>query len=291
MESSLRPHNISFVVPLNIRKDIVGWLNGIKDNFCSLLARANKGGTKASNASSRTISTNYDKVGLHMEDVLEGATVQHAVLLTSNLGHFDVAVRLKAAQDLYRLACILDTKVTGNTSKFAKVLLSLQLDDGGMHAKIVRARIGIWTNQLRSKEMNLAIHDLFQIIAPSFNVMIVALVASLECVYTFSESGTKAASISALARSIFENEKVFIEDDQHILFSQCTLPHIYTFNHFVNPFVFFALAAVWNLYFCLNAYKADLSFSSDRLVVIKVCRDPISPIDQNTLFAQMATYF
>jgi hypothetical protein len=74
--------------------------------------------------------------------------------------------------------------------------------------------------------------------------MAVAIVAGLECFYSCSDSTVRNICIAALSRLVFENERIFLDEDQ--------------------------LAAVWNLYFALNTCSTIGSLVyPDRTVVIK----------------------
>ena len=86
--------------------------------------------------------------------------------------------------------------------------------------------------------------DLFRLIGSSLSSVAIALVAALECCYVSKEFPCRDICITALAQLLFENQKVFIEEDQ--------------------------LAAVWNLYFCLHSQSLQARFSSLRLVIVKV---------------------
>lgn len=73
--------------------------------------------------------------------------------------------------------------------------------------------------------------------------MVIALIAGLECFYLCQDSAVRAICVAALARLVYENEKVFIHDDQ--------------------------LAAIWNLQFSLNSIASVAKSFPDRIVTIK----------------------
>lgn len=90
----------------------------------------------------------------------------------------------------------------------------------------------------------MAVHHLFHLIGASFSIMAVAIVAGLECFYLCPDSGVRSICISALSRIVFENEKIFMDEDQ--------------------------LAAIWNLYFAINFLPSTIAVFPDRCVVIQV---------------------
>jgi hypothetical protein len=63
----------------------------------------------------------------------------------------------------------------------------------------------------------MAVHELFHYIAPALSEMVLALAAGYECFYTYSDYNTRAVCVSALTRLIYENEKIFMAEEQHIL--------------------------------------------------------------------------
>ncbi|KAJ3300091.1 hypothetical protein HK104_004560 [Borealophlyctis nickersoniae] len=73
--------------------------------------------------------------------------------------------------------------------------------------------------------------------------MAVALVAGLECFYTCPDWTVRGICNSALARIVYENEGVFLEEDH--------------------------LAAIWNLFFSINSIPLISKVFPDRVVIIK----------------------
>ncbi|KAI8611201.1 armadillo-type protein [Chytriomyces sp. MP71] len=73
--------------------------------------------------------------------------------------------------------------------------------------------------------------------------MAIPLVSGLEAFFSCRDAGIRGICISALARIVFENAKVFLEEDH--------------------------LAAVWNLYFSLGSIASISKVFPDRIVIIK----------------------
>ncbi|KAI9362464.1 armadillo-type protein [Zopfochytrium polystomum] len=156
------------------------------------------------------------------DDALEGVTVHNTVHLISVLGHHLEDIRTHAVVLLFDLALIFDKKTADLKKRLPKIALGFQADDKGFHSPV---------------------HELFHFIGPAFNAMAIALAAGLECFFTCSDWMVRGICISALARIIYENEKVFVEEDQ--------------------------LSAVWNLYFSLESIPLFSKVFPDRLVIIK----------------------
>ncbi|KND03924.1 uncharacterized protein SPPG_01373 [Spizellomyces punctatus DAOM BR117] len=253
----LRSHPILFTISPADRPIVSKWLNEVKTFFATTAAQAadisksfalapSKGapGTlppSAAAAASNATALAYvggagpSAVGLAgpvvgigqqnfmaMEDVLEGITVHYAVQLTSILGHFLENIRIEAARLLFSLAVIFDKKVQELNKKVEKVAVGFQTDDKGYYS---------------------AVHELFHYIGPALSGMAVALVAGLECFYTCPDWTVRGVCNSALARLVYENDKIFLEEDQ--------------------------LAAIWNLYFSLHSIPIISKVFPDRIVIVK----------------------
>lgn len=76
--------------------------------------------------------------------------------------------------------------------------------------------------------------------------MSLAFVAGLENFYNNSDYVVRGICVSACARLISENQKVFLEEDN--------------------------LAAIWNLYFLLMSLPLISKIYPDRLVIVEVLR-------------------
>ena len=74
--------------------------------------------------------------------------------------------------------------------------------------------------------------------------MVLALISGLERFYTSLDWHTRGICNSALDRLVYENEKIFLEEDH--------------------------LAAIWNLYFLLGSIPPSSTNFPDRIVIIKV---------------------
>ncbi|KAJ3148056.1 hypothetical protein HDU89_004901 [Geranomyces variabilis] len=157
-----------------------------------------------------------------MEDVLEGITVHYAVQLTSVLGHFLEAVRIEAAKLLFALAGVFDKKVFEQKKRMEKITVGFQTDDQGYFSTV---------------------HELFHYIGPALCHMVVAIVAGLECFYSCPDWTVRGTCNSALARLVYENAKIFLEEDQ--------------------------LAAIWNLFFSLHSVPLISKIFPDRIVIVK----------------------
>ncbi|KAJ3014030.1 hypothetical protein HKX48_005388 [Thoreauomyces humboldtii] len=246
----LRGHQITFTITSADRPGVSKWLGDVKAFFATTAAQAadpskcfaltsNKGtaGVMASGANfggmaygaptamgprpGAPVLVGKDSF-MSMEDVLEGITVHYAVQLTSVLGHYLEAIRLDAAKLLFNLAVIFDKKVLDQKKKMDKVSIGFQTDDQGYFA---------------------AVHELFHFIGPALSHMVVALVAGLECFYTCPDWTVRGICNSALARLVYENAKIFLEEDQ--------------------------LAAIWNLFFSLHSVPLICKIFPDRIVIVK----------------------
>ncbi|KAJ3290685.1 hypothetical protein HDU76_007369 [Blyttiomyces sp. JEL0837] len=78
---------------------------------------------------------------------------------------------------------------------------------------------------------------------PALNTMAMAFVAGLECFFVSVDWTVRGICISALTRLVYENEKLFMEDDH--------------------------LAAIWNLHFSLGSIPLFSKVFPDRIVIIK----------------------
>ena len=68
------------------------------------------------------------------------------------------------------------------------------------------------------QDLHNRVHDFFGLLGKSFSIMAVAIVAGLECFYNSPNWHLKGICITALARLVFENDKIFLEEDNYILF-------------------------------------------------------------------------
>jgi hypothetical protein len=173
----------------------------------------------------RKSSTSVEPMSFTVErqDIVEAATIQYAVQLISVLGNYDEEVRNGAISLLFKLAKVFD-------------LVRLEPLESTVNGIIT----GSSSDDRKSYEY---IHQLFKLIAPSLSNMAVALVTGLECFYTCYDWNVRSVCISALSRIVYENEKIFIEEDQ--------------------------LNAIWNLYFCLNNLPSIDKLFPDRITLIK----------------------
>ncbi|KAJ3213498.1 Jouberin [Dinochytrium kinnereticum] len=158
----------------------------------------------------------------HVDDLLEGMTVHYAVHLTSILGHYSEEIRVNAVFLLFELACIFDKRAVELKKKLGKITLGFQTDDKGFHTSV---------------------HELFHYIGPALSSMAIAFVAGLECFFTCVDWTVRGICISALTRLVYENEKVFLEEDH--------------------------LSAIYNLFFSLGSIPLISKIFPDRLVIIK----------------------
>lgn len=158
-----------------------------------------------------------------IDDLLEGITVHYAVHLISVLGHYIEEIRIKAVFLLFDLAIIFDRKTQTELKKrIPKVAFTFQSDDKGF---------------------NNPVHELFHFIAPPLSNMAIALVAGLECFFACVDWSVRGICISALTRIVYENEKIFQEEDQ--------------------------LSAIWNLYFSLGSIPLISKVFPDRVVIVR----------------------
>ncbi|KAJ3033939.1 hypothetical protein HK097_004674, partial [Rhizophlyctis rosea] len=243
-----RIHQITFTIPASERTAASSWVNNVKTFFSTTAAEAadparsfmpvpTRGsaasnfmgiGVPAISPSSLGGGPTGGMVGMaaspivQLEDVLEGLTVHYTVQLISLLGHYLEQIRIQSAHLLFQLATIFDRKVADQQKKLEKVTLAFQTDDKGYYT---------------------AVHELFHHIGSSLSIMVIAVVAGLEIFHTCPDWTARGICNSALARLVFENEKIFLEEDQ--------------------------LAAIWNLFFSLNSIPLISKIFPDRIVIIK----------------------
>ncbi|KAJ1568770.1 hypothetical protein HK405_014015 [Cladochytrium tenue] len=160
--------------------------------------------------------------GAAADEALEGVTVHYVVHLVSVLGHHQEAVRVRAADLVFDLAAIFDRKPADLRKRMPKIALGFQSDERGFHTPV---------------------HELFHYAAPALSIMAIALVAGLECFFTYPDWAVRGVCISALTRIVYENERTFLEEDQ--------------------------LSAVWNLYFSLGSIPLFAKIFPDRVVIIR----------------------
>ncbi|TPX59062.1 hypothetical protein PhCBS80983_g02729 [Powellomyces hirtus] len=245
----LRGHQICFTISLADRPAVSKWLGDVKSFFATTALQAADASKSFALAPAKgapgmlPTANNFVSIGhggggggarpggpvlvgkdsfMSMEDVLEGITVHYAVQLTSVLGHFLEGIRIEAAKLLFSLASIFDKKILEQKKKMDKISIGFQTDDQGYFA---------------------AVHELFHYIGPALAHMVVAIVAGLECFYTCPEWTVRGICNSALARLVYENAKIFLEEDQ--------------------------LGAIWNLFFSLNSVPLISKIFPDRIVIIR----------------------
>ena len=227
-----RTHTISFAIPNDFKPAILVWLQQVKTFAISQLnvesnnVQASGQPQTSSNSNLASSANTAFKVhGGEDKDVLEGVTVQYAVQLVSCLGHYDAGIRIQVASFLISLANIFDKGKTlgARTRELEECLLLLRTDDKGFHTPV---------------------HMLFHIISGPLAVLALAFVAGLEIFYAYPDPLIRGICITALARLIYENNKVFLEEDH--------------------------LSAVWNLFFVLNATTTSIKPLPDRVVIIEV---------------------
>ncbi|KAI9350180.1 armadillo-type protein [Obelidium mucronatum] len=161
------------------------------------------------------------------DDILEVKTVHEMVRLIAVLGHHDDRVRTGSVFLLVALAKIFMPKLTTATvEKYSERIASVTL--GLMMAE---------------REYHASVHELFTIIGPAFNAIAIPIVAGLEAFFTCLDSSIRGICITALSRIVFENDRVFLEEDH--------------------------LAAIWNLYFSLGSIGMMSKVFPDRIVIIK----------------------
>ncbi|TPX30748.1 hypothetical protein SmJEL517_g05768 [Synchytrium microbalum] len=166
-------------------------------------------------------STRTSNDGSSHAQVLEQTIVHCAVQLVPVLGHSNPKTRAKAVAMLFQLAVLLDPTVATQQSKVDRVSTALQVDERGYHGHI---------------------HELFHYLASPMSCIALPMISGLESLSKSSNWTTRGASISAMTRILFENEKMFGQDDH--------------------------LRVVWNLFFTLGS-NSKHRFFPDRIVVIK----------------------
>ncbi|KAL2913671.1 hypothetical protein HK105_206831 [Polyrhizophydium stewartii] len=162
-----------------------------------------------------------------IKEPVETLSVHYAVQLISMLGHFSKVVRTEAAVLVYQLASLCDRTLV--EKDLEAILMGLETDDKGYYS---------------------CVHSLFQLAGSSFSVMVIALVAGLECFYSSPDWRVRGICNAALARLVFENQQTFLEEDHHILFD-------------------LACPAIWNLLFSLTSIPLISNVFPDRIVILK----------------------
>ncbi|KAJ3064614.1 hypothetical protein HDU98_011984, partial [Podochytrium sp. JEL0797] len=162
------------------------------------------------------------------DDILEGKTVHEIVRLIAVLGHSDQQVRTEAVFLIVALAKILGQKLAPGTTqeKYSEQIASVTL--------------GL---MMTERDYHTSIHELFHLVGSSFTAMAIPLVAGLEAFFMCLDASVRGICISALTRIVFENDRVFLEEDH--------------------------LAAIWNLYFSLGSIAMISRVFPDRIVIIK----------------------
>ncbi|KAJ3090469.1 hypothetical protein HK102_003650 [Quaeritorhiza haematococci] len=175
----------------------------------------------------------------YLDEVLEGVTVHSAVQLISVLGSAVEFTRVQAVQFLYKLADIFDKRLSQENQQqtlMDRIILNFQTDDKGYHV---------------------CVHELFHYIGASLSNMAVALVAGLECFYTSTDWNVRGICISALTRLVYENEKIFLEEDHHIL-SIFPTPCVARVDMFTDRIVIIKALGLLSALYCKT--KMDLTF-------------------------------
>ncbi|KAJ3091040.1 hypothetical protein HK100_007284 [Physocladia obscura] len=244
--AAVPPPSASFSFSLSDRANIAKWLNESAAFFASKGATAHENLNLAftqphvNNTMTSGNIIKYDHGVLSgtseaelsniprlvtQDDVLEDRTVHEMVRLTAILGNYDDRVRTGAVYLIISLAQKLNPKLAGNkdtSDKLSTVTLKLRIDEHEYHE---------------------AVQELFHVIAPSFSIMAIPLVAALEVFCTCLDASIRGICISALTRIVFENDRVFLEEDH--------------------------LAAIWNLYFSLGSIAIISKVFPDRIVIVK----------------------
>ncbi|KAJ3101339.1 hypothetical protein HDU97_001433 [Phlyctochytrium planicorne] len=227
MNPQPRQHQIFFTIPPADRPLVARWLSDVRKFFSTkgaLAADLTRYFNGAPSGGQNLLSTQQLRATdlNHLDDLLEGMTVHYAVHLTSVLGHYSEDIRVNAVFLLFELACIFDKRAIELKKKLGKITLGFQVDDKGFHNSV---------------------HELFHYIGPALNSMAIAFVAGLECFFTCIDWSVRSICISALTRLVYENEKVFLEEDH--------------------------LSAIYNLYFSLGSIPLLSKIFPDRIVIIK----------------------
>ncbi|EGF80415.1 hypothetical protein BATDEDRAFT_24972 [Batrachochytrium dendrobatidis JAM81] len=129
-----------------------------------------------------------------IHELIETATMHMVVQLIPLLGHFSASVRTGAASLIYELATICDKILLDKDLE--SILMGLETDDKGYYSYV---------------------HELFTLTGASFSIMVLSMVAGLECFRNSSSWHIRGICNAALARLVFENKQSFLNDD-HILF-------------------------------------------------------------------------
>jgi hypothetical protein len=259
MSLNARTHQIFFSIAPADRSLIAKWLLDVREFFGSTGAPAadlsklfvsSQGITRTT--LSGVVSSNFGNIDeqinntskdeFTMDEVLEGITVHNAVHLISILGHYSQDIRIGSVFLLFDLAVIFDKKVDELRKKLGKISLGFQGDDRGKLT--VQYNIRCLNNDFLISGIHAAVHEFFHYIGPAFSNMAVALAAGLECFLTINDWNVRGVCISALTRLVYENEKVFLEEDH--------------------------LAAIWNLHFSMGLIPMISKIFPDRIVIIRV---------------------
>ncbi|KAJ3124549.1 hypothetical protein HK098_001049, partial [Nowakowskiella sp. JEL0407] len=227
---SLKSHQISFIIPTADRSSASQWVSEVSQFFHSISSDSQFIVDSGTKSILESVSNRVGLVGLstpphplnNVDDMLEGLVVHSAVQIVSMLGHYLERVRVGGAVLLFKLATVLDKRALEVKKRLDKITLGFQIDDKGYHT---------------------AVHELFHYIGPALSSISVALISGLECFYTCSDWNIRGICTSALSRIVYENEKVFLEEDH--------------------------LTAIWNLFFSLNFVPLWSKVFPDRVVVVK----------------------
>jgi len=216
---SLRQHSITFTFSPNIKSSIINWIKQVQEFLPLLESTAEDDDLNSQNTIKNTVAPPF----FHVEQVLETTAVQLSTILVSKLGHPLPNIRGKSATLLTQLAAILDEKFICNDSKTDTAIGAFMGDN--------------------YEDNYSRVNHLFQLIGKSLNLIVVALVAGMECALKDSDWHTRGIINTALVRLVFENDKTFQEDDN--------------------------LAAIWNLFFLLGTMPTSSIAAQDRIVIIK----------------------
>eukprot|EP00842_Homolaphlyctis_polyrhiza_P003152 jgi/Hompol1/3838/HPOL_003403-RA len=156
----------------------------------------------------------------HIQEPVETLAVHYVVQLISLLGHFSKQVRFESASLVYQLASICDRTLV--EKDLETILMSLETDDKGYYT---------------------CVDDFFKLCGSSFSIMVLAMVAGLECYYDSLDWHVRGICYAAMARLVLENEMTFLQEDH--------------------------LAAIWNLYFSLNSIPLISNIFPDRIIILK----------------------
>ncbi|KAJ8326515.1 hypothetical protein O5D80_005263 [Batrachochytrium dendrobatidis] len=170
-----------------------------------------------------------------IHELIETATMHMVVQLIPLLGHFSASVRTGAASLIYELATICDKILLDKDLE--SILMGLETDDKGYYSYV---------------------HELFTLTGASFSIMVLSMVAGLECFRNSSSWHIRGICNAALARLVFENKQSFLNDD---------------------------LSAIWNLFFSLNSIPQICSIFPDRIIILQALHllAPIYAVEDTAL--------